>query len=116
MKLIWNVNNFPTSFQICGTNRPFVVTSAKVSTDDKGNKTLNVLLQYVDDVDKIEGANSKKKTVDNGSSSSQFANVVEWISLTESSNSTFKLDRVRRYVFYGALVKLIEQFGRKLGS
>jgi len=82
-----------------------------VSTDDK---TLNVLLQYVDDVDKIEGANSKKKTVDSGSSSSQFANVVEWISLSESSNSTFKLDRVRRFVFYGALVKLIDQFGRKL--
>ena len=80
-----------------------------MSTDDKGNKTLHALLQYVDDVDKIEGAKSTKKNVDSGSSSSQFANVVEWIALTESSNSTFKLDRVRRFLFCGALVMLKEK-------
>jgi hypothetical protein len=53
--------------------------------------------QYVEEQQKIEGLSSKQ----NGD---KYANVVEWIGLAESPEMTFKLERVRRYVFFGALV------------
>ena len=80
--------------------------SSLLSTDDKGLKSLHCLLVYVEEAHKIDGLSSKKK-LEKGS---QFINVVEWITLVESAEtciSTWKLDRVRRYVFFGALVKLI---------
>ena len=71
--------------------------SAATTVDDKNVATLHCLLLYVDDVTKIDG-NVPTKNVE------KFANVVEWISLTQASDASFKLDRVRRYVFFGALV------------
>ncbi len=38
----------------------------------------------------------------------KFVNVVEWISLVKSSETSLKLDRVRRFVFYGALVRFFK--------
>ena len=91
-------------FQICGANRPFVVMSALTLVDEKGARTLHCLLQYVDEVGKISGSLSTK----NVENRSQFCNVVEWITLVESAEScisTWKLDRVRRFAFFGSLVK-----------
>jgi hypothetical protein len=91
-------------FQICGANRPFVVMSALTLVDEKGVRTLHCLLQYVDEVGKISGSLSAK----NVENRSQFCNVVEWITLVESAEScisTWKLDRLRRFAFFGSLVK-----------
>lgn len=85
--------------EICGSNRPFVVASAAVSSDDNGMKMIHCLLIYVEEISKVENS----PTSDKGS---QFANVVEWISLVESAEtciSTWKLARVRRYLFNGSI-------------
>ena len=77
--------------------------SSLLSADDKGFKSLHCLLLYVEEAHKIDGVSSKKK-LEKGS---QFVNVVEWMTLVEFAEtciSSWKLDRVRRYVFFGALV------------
>jgi len=77
--------------------------SALTLVDEKGARTLHCLLQYVDEVGKISGSLSTK----NVENRSQFSNVVEWITLVESAEScisTWKLDRVRRFAFFGSLV------------
>ena len=88
-------------FQISGSNRPFVVASASISLDEKNVRTLNCLLVYVESVEKADPDAAAAKNGDK----STLANVVEWISLVESPEPSFKLDRVRRYLFFGALVK-----------
>ena len=71
--------------------------SAAMTVDDKSVATLHCLLLYVDDVTKVDGHLATKNE-------EKFVNVVEWITLTQASDTSFKLDRVRRYVFFGALV------------
>ena len=75
------------------------MASASISVDEKGVRTLNCLLLYVESIEKIDSGMAAKSA-----DKSTYANVVEWISLVESPEPTFKLERVRRFVFFGALV------------
>ncbi len=88
------------SGEICGTRRPFVVTSAVAlpGAEGEGDRSLHCLLSYVEEKEKVEGlkATSATKNIN-------FVNVVEWISFSYSSdNSSWELDRVRRFAFYGS--------------
>lgn len=85
--------------EICGRNRPFVIQDARlVETTGEVDTVLNCLLHYVADKTKVEGLDPAEAR----NESSEFVNVVEWLTFA-SSATCWGVDRARRFVFFGSL-------------
>ena len=84
--------------QICGLERPFVVTSAVATEEDKeGKKELHCLVKYVEEKEKVDGLKPDKVPA-----RVNFVTVVEWMSFS-CAGDCWGLDRLRRLAFFGAV-------------
>lgn len=90
--------------EICGSNRPFVLSSAQMSLDSDVSEEkpaphqscLQSLIHYVEDKVSLEGL--KPGIVPD---SINYVNVAEWLTLIHA-NGSWTLERVRRFVLLGS--------------